>query len=46
MVVNVSQVNALPTREADPYVNSNSKMLAAARDANKLKMFAWEIEDV
>ena len=33
------------TTEKLVYVYSNSKMVAATRDADELKMFAWDIED-
>ena len=34
------------TTEKLVYVYSNSKMVAATRDADELKMFAWDNEDV
>ena len=34
------------TTEKLVYVYSNSKLVASIRDANKLKMFAWDNEDV
>ena len=34
------------TTEKVVYVYSNSKMVAATRDADELKMFAWDNEDV
>ena len=33
------------TTEKLVYVYSNSKMVAATRDADELKVFAWDIED-
>ena len=34
------------TTEKLVYVYSNSKMAATVRDADELKMFAWDNEDV
>ena len=34
------------TTEKLVYVYSNSKIVAATRDADELKMFAWDNEDV
>ncbi len=34
------------TTEKLVYVYSNSKMVAATRDADELKMFAWDNEDI
>ena len=34
------------TTEKLVYVYSNSKMVAATRDADELKIFAWDNEDV
>ena len=33
------------TTEKLVYVYSNSKMVATTRDADELKVFAWDIED-